>query len=221
MARLRIFSSNLLVNRADPDDLRRVIAEVEPDVIAVQELGPSLAEVIAESHPHGRLDPQRRFFGLGIATTNPTNVRPLELDTRSGWVGRLESEHWPGLQSPVEVIGIHLLNPISWPWPRTRRSRRSQIAGVADYVAGSNGSRVIVGDMNSTPIWPEYKLLERLGTDAAKVTGTGRPTWSQFTWGPRLLRIDHAFVNGVEPIATRTIKIKGTDHRALVVDVEA
>ena len=58
------------------------------------------------------------------------------------------------------------------------------------------------------------------GSDAAKATGSGQPTWGPFRWGPRVLRIDHAFVSGVEPAATSIAKVRGTDHRALIVDIK-
>jgi endonuclease/exonuclease/phosphatase (EEP) superfamily protein YafD len=35
-----------------------------------------------------------------------------------------------------------------------------------------------------------------------------------------LLRIDHAFVSGVRPIATSIAQVRGSDHRALIVDIE-
>jgi len=39
-------------------------------------------------------------------------------------------------------------------------------------------------------------------------------------WGPRLLRIDHAFVSGVAPVSTSTARVAGTDHSALIVDLD-
>jgi endonuclease/exonuclease/phosphatase (EEP) superfamily protein YafD len=35
-----------------------------------------------------------------------------------------------------------------------------------------------------------------------------------------LLRIDHAFVVGTRPIATSVVPVRGTDHRALIIDIE-
>ena len=220
MASLRIMSSNLLVDQADPVSLAAVIAEVNPDVIAIQELGFSSAEVIAASHPHGHLDPRDDYFGLGIATKRPVTVERLHLPERAGWVARLDPEDWPELKTPIEVLDVHLLNPLERPWKATQATRREQIAGARDRVEETGLPSVIVGDMNSTPRWPEYKLLAEIGIDAAKATGTAKPTWFQTIWGPRAIRIDHAFVRGLTPITTSLRKVRGSDHRALILDVE-
>ena len=213
-------SANLLVDRADPDALRRTIADARPDVVAVQELGPGLAGVIAASHPHGHLEPRADGFGLGIATLHPVAVVPVVLPKRSGWSAVLEPASWPGLDAPFEVVNVHLTNPIDWPWSASRAARRGQLAGLTEGYGERTGARVIVGDMNSTPQWREYKGLAALGTDAARHTRTTRATWSHFLGGPRLLRIDHAFVAGAMPISTEVTRIAGTDHSALIVDIK-
>jgi len=221
MAVLRILSINLLVDRADPKDLARVITEHDPDVITVQELGPRTAAVIRATHPHGHLDTRDDFFGMGIAAKQPIRVERLPLAERSGWVGRLEPVDWSEMTQPLEVLDVHLVNPINRPWRRTRDTRRRQIAQIGTYLTDHDGQSVVIGDMNASPGWPEYRLLSELGLDAARTTGTARRTWSHFLHGPRWLRIDHAFVAGVVPISTNTIPVRGTDHHALVVDLEA
>jgi len=220
MATLRILSVNLLVDRADPEDLARVIAQQRPDVIATQELGPRTAAAIRESHRHGHLEPSGDFFGMGIAATRPISVERLPLARRSGWVARLEPENWPTLSAPLEVLDVHLVNPVDRPWGATRTARRRQIAQIGSYLAGRTVAGVIIGDMNSSPAWPEYRLLSALGVDAARATGSAKRTWAPFVRGPRLLRIDHAFVSGVDPAGTAVVPVRGTDHSALVVDLE-
>lgn len=220
MAGLRIMTLNLLVDRADPSDLRRVLSEVEPDVLAVQELGGRTAAVIADVFPHGHLDPREDLFGLGIAARREVTVQSLPLEARPGWIARLEPGAWPTLTAPVEVMCIHLLNPIERPWGATRDARRAQVEATERSVWESDSATVVIGDMNSTPRWAEYRRLAALGVDAARATGTEARTWAHFTRGPRWLRIDHAFVAGVTPIRTEAVSVRGTDHLALVVDIE-
>jgi len=220
MASLRIMSANLLVDQADPSALAAVIDEVDPDVVAVQELGTAAAQVIEASHPHGKLDPREDFFGLGIAAKRPVTVERLVVPERAGWVARLDPDDWPELDGPIEVIDIHLLNPLERPWKATQTTRRQQIAGARDRVEATGLPSVIVGDMNSTPLWPEYKLLAQIGTDAAKETGTAKRTWFQPVHGPRVLRIDHSFVRGLTPITTFVRRVRGSDHLALITDIE-
>jgi endonuclease/exonuclease/phosphatase (EEP) superfamily protein YafD len=35
------------------------------------------------------------------------------------------------------------------------------------------------------------------------------------------LRIDHAFVKGARPITTSVAQVRGSDHRALIIDIDA
>jgi len=213
-------SINLLVDRADPDDLRRVVAAADPDILCVQELGSKTAAVVADMFGHGHLDPQKDFFGLGIGARLPVEIEHLDLADRGGWVARLAPDVWPELTEPIDVFNIHLINPINLPWRKSRATRRSQIERVTSLVGERDAASVVIGDMNATPLWPEYKLLSNVGIDAALATGTDKRTWSHFLSGPRLLRIDHAFVAGVRPIATAIERVRGTDHRGLIVDVE-
>ena len=220
MALIRILSINLLVDRAVPDDLRRVIVDADPDVVCAQELGPKTAAVIAGILPNGRLDPRRDLFGLGIATKYPVGVERLALQDRSGWVARLDPDTWPDLTKPIDIFDVHLINPIDLPWGRTRNTRRRQVSQIAAMVEERDAASVVIGDMNATPSWREHKRLSEIGTDAARATGTTRRTWSQFKSGPRLLRIDHAFVSGARPVTTSTAAVRGTDHHALIVDID-
>ncbi len=220
MTSLRILSTNLLVDRADPDDLRRVIADAGPDVVVTQEMGTRSASVIRETHCHGHLDPRDDLFGMGIASKYPVVVEQLALDERPGWVARLDPDAWPNLEQPLDVLDVHLVNPVDRPWLATRDTRRRQIAQISAFLDGRDAASVIVGDMNASPLWPEYRLLAELGTDVALATSTTRRTWAPMTWGPRLLRIDHAFVAGARPVTTSVVRLRGTDHNALIVDIE-
>jgi len=220
MTSLRLLSINLFVDRAEPADLHRVITGVDPDVLVAQELGPRAAAVISGLLPHGILDPRDDFFGTGIATGHPVTTERLELEGRPGWAARLDPAVWPGISSPLDVLDVHLVNPVDRPWRSSRRIRQHQIAQIAAFLEERNAGSVIIGDMNSSPAWQEYRLLSALGVDAARETETARRTWSTFLHGPRLLRIDHAFVSGVTPISTSTVRVGGTDHAALVVDLD-
>ncbi len=197
-----------------------MILDADPDVVCAQELGPRTASVMADLLAHGHLDPRPDLFGLGIATRFPTTIDKLDLEERSGWIARLEPDRWPGLKEPLDIFNVHLVNPIDRPWGVSRQVRRRQVDEITAEVNAHDVAAVVIGDMNATPLWREYKRLAEIGTDAARASGSARKTWSPFVFGPRLLRIDHAFVKGVRPTATSVIRVRGTDHRALVVDIE-
>ena len=220
MARLRLLTSNLLVDRADRDAVRALLDDTQPDVVAVQELGDDKAGLLADRYPHGHLAPQADGFGLGIVARLPIEVDKLDMPDRAGWAAALRPEDWPDLDTAVDVVNLHLINPLERPWRQTQADRRTQIGVARDYLADRDGPSVVLGDMNSSPIWPEYTMLAELGVDAATAAGTAKRTWAHFQWGPRWIRIDHAFVNRATPVATSTHRIPGTDHLALLVDIE-
>ena len=73
-------------------------------------------------------------------------------------------------------------------------------------------------------MWPVYRRMASRMEDAARTLAQreGRPP--EPTWGPRpsgraILRIDHAFVEGVAPQRFRVVPIEGSDHRAIVLDI--
>ena len=218
---LRVMTANLWAGMCDPGGLRRVLDRVAPDVLAVHELQHEMAEVIASRFPHHALAPHHQTLGTGIAAMRPATFSRLPMTYRSGWVARLDPATWPGLEGPVEVIDVHLANPLDWPWWRTAVIRRRQLASLETHLDAAACARVVVGDFNSSPVWPAYRRLRtRLG-DAAVATGTAVRTWRFQARTPPLLRIDHALIHGVRPLRTHTVEVPGADHLALVVDLEA
>ena len=216
---LRVLTANVYNGRASLGSLRRVLTDEQPDVAAFQELAPAQARIVEQLLPYGHLDPRRDHHGMGIAAANPVDVDRFDMDHRDGWRGLMRATHWPQLQKDVEVLNIHIQNPLMRPLRETRQNRKGQVGGVLEYTAAKRMSRIIVGDMNASPAWTSYKRLAERFQDAARAAGTAKPTWSYIWWMPRVLRIDHAFVEGLVALETHTTRIRGADHSALVVDL--
>ncbi|MFQ5554072.1 MAG: endonuclease/exonuclease/phosphatase family protein [Acidimicrobiia bacterium] len=222
MARtLRIITANLLNGAASRTALRRLIRDERPDAFAAQELAPAAAAVIAGELPHGLLDPSLDYLGGGIALRRPGDVVRLTMEHRDGHRVLLEPGTWPELTAPLEIVAVHLMNPVLRPWRHSAWVRRTQVEQVLDHVRENRVARVIVGDFNATPAWRVYRKMAAVVQDAARVTGNPRRTWAPWWWMPRLLRIDHGFVEGVVPLSVRTRRVRGADHSALIVDVRA
>lgn len=215
---LRILTANLYNGLADADALGKILDETRPDVVASQELGPSSAAVIAARMPHGLLLPALDHTGRGLASSRSIQVERLPLPHRDGLVGRLDAH------GPLTIWSVHLANPLDLP----PSPRGPQVRALAEAVAAAKakGERIVlVGDLNATPLWPAYRHLRRHLEDGvvqwAERTGN-RPS---ATWGYRpgmrpLLRIDHALVSGVEVTSVQNLAVAGSDHRALVVDID-
>lgn len=224
--KLRVMTANLWWRKADPEALAKTLEAVEPDVLAVQELGHEQAEAIASVLPHGHLEPRLDYEGMGIALRRPADVRPLSLHRRDGRVARLAPELWPGLDREVEVVNVHVLAPHAFPFWRTLPTRRGQVHGLSRWLDDHpHAARVLCGDLNATPLWPAYRRVAERLTDvvhhhAARSGARAPRTWGPWHGAPRLLRIDHVFASGGQVLDVRHVPIAGSDHTAVVVDFE-
>jgi endonuclease/exonuclease/phosphatase (EEP) superfamily protein YafD len=224
--KLRLMTANLWARRADPDALADTLASLQPDVLAVQELGHEQAEAIASVLPHGRLEPRHDFDGMGIALRRPAEVAALPLEKRAARIARLDPDAWPGLEREVEIVNVHVLAPHAYPLWRTLPTRRGQVRRLARWLdENPHDARVVCGDMNATPAWPAYRRLAERLRDVVHhhATRAGeRPprTWGPWHGAPRLLRIDHVFASGGQVLDLQAVPVAGSDHTALVVDFE-
>ena len=220
-APLRVLTANLYAENLDVDGFLGVLEELAPDVALVQELSFEAAEVLAEFLPHGMLVPEVGTDGRGLALRAPADMELLPMVYRDALVARLEPPAWPG---SLEVINVHMANPIMWPPWRSIRARGRQLDSLFGHMA-SPGIRLVAGDFNASPAWPVYRrMVDRLEDAAVTVGQNGGPSPAR-TWGPtpgfpRLLRIDHVFVEGVVPIDARVVPMPGSDHSALLVELD-
>lgn len=212
---------NLLHVRSDAAHFARVVERLTPDVVVTQELGPYCAEVLASTYPNHRLRPSLDFVGRGIATRFDATFGDIDMPGRPGTSAILDVNG-----TAVRVAGMHLLNPLHFPWWVTARDRGRQLNGLFRWLdIGDDGPVVVAGDFNASPRWPAYKMVVSRLTDLVAERAEMDGTKPDRTWGwrpgwPRMLRIDHVFGDGVEANEVIVEPVSGTDHRALVVDLE-
>lgn len=213
---MRLVTVNLYNGRVVPADLVRFLEETAPDVVCAQEVGPDAARILSERFRFGAVEGGLDHTGRGLVGSTPMTVQPLPMPFRGGYVGSVELEG-----RPLEVMSVHLANPIDG--LRGILARRAQLAKL-DPTLRRRVDRVVVGDMNATPVWPVYRRLTRHLDDgvadwAARAGGRPPRTWAKRPGWPAMLRIDHVFTSGVTVRAARTERIAGLDHKALVVDL--
>lgn len=218
--RFRLLTANLLRDRVDPVGLAALLDRHRPDIVLAQELGPVAAGVIAERYPRHDLHPAVEYKGRGIATRFDAEFATLELPWRAGSRAMVQTG-----DSPLVVASIHLLNPVNFPWWVTARRRGEQLDALFRWAETAGDLPLVVaGDMNASPIWPVYRKLAARWEDLV-VAATGGSTKPAATWAwrpglPRLLRIDHVFGRGVNATDTTVVPLLGSDHAALIVDLE-
>ena len=215
-------TANLLHDRGDPDAFAQLLARTEPDLLVTQELSRQCADVIADSFPNHHLRPASGFGGRGMASRFPASFGDIDMPVRPGtWAmaavdGRL-----------LRLVGMHLVNPIQFPWWRSVRARSRQLEALFDWADGADDdfALVVAGDMNASPRWPAYRRMAHRWPDLVSRRADERGVTPERTWAwrpgwPRLLRIDHVFGQGVAVHETKVAAIEGSDHHAVIVDME-
>ncbi len=220
MSTIRVITANLLNGRATPSALKRLLRAERPHVFAAQELAPNAARVVADEMHHGVLNPRIDYHGNGLALRREGVVERFDLDHRQALRALLVPELWPELTLPLEVITVHIASPVVRPFGKSREMRRRQIEQLMEHVRAEPRVRIVLGDFNATPLWPAYRKVAAVMTDAPRAVGSHARTWAPTWWMPRLLRIDHVFSQGLIPIKSRTRRVLRSDHSALVVDFE-
>jgi endonuclease/exonuclease/phosphatase (EEP) superfamily protein YafD len=224
-ARFRIVSANLWNGAAEPNAFAELVAGLQADAVALQEMTPAQADAVARVMPYGQLDPAHDFSGMGIALREPAPVRRIGLPFRDARVAHVDWERPSGARIELEILNVHMQAPHSPPTWTAMRVRRGQMLGVVRHLRASpHRRRVLVGDLNATPLWPVYRRLAAGLTDAAVAAArrhqrSVQPTWGPWPGAPRLLRIDHALVHGVAVTDFQVLPIAGGDHSAIVVDI--
>jgi endonuclease/exonuclease/phosphatase family metal-dependent hydrolase len=237
-SRLKILSYNVhscvgTDRKLDPARIADVIAELEPDVIGLQELdvgrsrtgGVDQAELIAsrlrmDFHFHAALTSAEERYGDAILTTLPARLAKAgTLPSRGEQRGALCLELTVGGR-PVQVVNTHL--------GLRSRDRRAQMEVLLseDWLAHPdwNGRpRILIGDLNSTPLTRTYKSAAAQYRDAH---AHGQPN-PRATFPSRfpLLRLDHVFLSHeIRPVDARVVSTPLTrlasDHLPLLVTVD-
>jgi endonuclease/exonuclease/phosphatase (EEP) superfamily protein YafD len=125
------------------------------------------------------------------------------------------------LSAPLEVLSMHLVSPVSPPPWRSVPLRIDQLSDLQAHLEARPGiNRIVAGDMNASPVWPAYRRLTSMMRDGLAQAGPTRRTWGPYWWSPRVLRIDHVLVSGVTVVDSRVVVIRGSDHSAIVADIE-
>ena len=76
---LRVMTSNVLKGRADAAAFSRLLDEVSPDVLVLQELSRELATLVADRFRNHSLHPSEDSIGRGIATNTAAEFGVIEM----------------------------------------------------------------------------------------------------------------------------------------------
>ncbi len=215
---MRLVTANLYNGRAHLGSIARLVEAVRPDVLVGQEVGIDAAATLRSAFPHGAAEGADDHTGRALLSHDPLQVQDLPFPLRRGYTAEVVIDG-----REVRLYAVHIANPIDG--GQALRHRRAQLE-VIEALVGETGPCLVVGDMNSTPLWPFHRRLGRRLDDTigdwARARGSRAPrTWGPTPGSPGLLRIDHVFGRGVEVIEHRVHRVEGSDHRAVEVELRA
>ena len=211
---MRLLTANLYTGRAIVSSFADILDRERPDVLVGQEVGTDVAALLERRFSHGVVvGDDSNHTGRAMVSSAPLAVGELEMVHRPGLRARLDIN---GVG--VELIGIHLANPVMGPAAIVARKR--QVDSVLGHIDSHGTPAIVVGDMNATPVWPAYRRLRtrlRDGVaDSSRQSGDPlRRTWAVRPGWPPMLRIDHMLTAGVRLEQVSVHQVDGSDHLAV------
>ena len=224
--------------RLDVGRVAGVIAALEPDIVALQELDVGRARTGGVDQAHEialRLGMTWRFnaavrveeeqYGDAILTSYPERL--IKAAPLPGLNPALRLEPRGALWIAVDIDGteVQVMNTHLGLAPTEQQLQAAAIAG-PDWLEreGCTAPTILLGDFNATRTSVVYRTLTRRLADARLTAPTRRST-STFPSRLPFLRIDHVFVSdGVKVLDVDAPYSAGTrlasDHLPLVMDFE-
>jgi endonuclease/exonuclease/phosphatase (EEP) superfamily protein YafD len=213
-ARLRALIINVRDRNDEYQQVGRLIAESDPDIIGLTELTPAWArglEFALKAYPSRRLEPLEGVYGVGLYGKRRFEAARIERFPPDGpptVVARLTLA-----ARPVVVVIVHVRTIVDG------AARDRQLRALADELKTLGELLVVCGDFNSVP-WSES--IRNLADEVDLRSVFGRfgqaATWPTHV---RVLRIpiDNCLASeGVAVIERRIGPDVGSDHLPLIVD---
>ncbi|GAA2879398.1 endonuclease/exonuclease/phosphatase family protein [Streptosporangium fragile] len=218
--RLRVLATNLAVGAGDTATLMKLVRDLDPDVLAIQEITPAARDRLDEAGlrttmPHVVDRAVDGVWGSAIYARHPITEKPM-IEKGRFRQARGVLKHPSGHE--IEVVSVH---PCA---PRYDYKVQCWAEGLQALPrAGGRQLRVLAGDFNATL---DHGLVRDLLAggyrDAADVTGLGlTATWPQQGWEPVPgVAIDHVFADSRMTINTFGVhSLPHTDHRPVFAEL--
>jgi len=211
---LTLYSANLWAWNTNVEAITRSIAEADPDIVVLVELGDApgaqLDRVLA-GYPHrvlnARVDRPSGAARAAIASRYPLTVVTARPD---GLVSIAAVAQTP--LGPVNIIGAHLTRP--WPF-QYQWGQIHQAAALAAIRRDMTGPVIAAGDFNSVS---SARIGRQIQAEAGLIPAPGWPgTWPSALPSPVAITIDQVWRSPDLALLERKLGRKtGSDHRPVV-----
>jgi len=217
---IRVLMSNINTQSGDPEKVHRLIEDIDPDIIVLEELGTRWLGLVAElklTHPYSCMRIRDDNFGIGLFCKYPLV---------SGNINYFGSMHVPSVvvmvdspQGKLNVVATHPIPPFN---AECAASRNEQLEQVAEYIGQRDREYplILLGDLNTTP-WNIY--FKKLLKESSLIDSSGgwgiQPSWPTFSpllWIP----LDHCLHSEDVSVMNReTGPNVDSDHYPLILDI--
>lgn len=217
---LRLMSFNVLTHNHKKAEAISAIKSAAPDVLLLMEVDAkwenAVRAALSSDYPHMAFQAREDNFGIALLSKTPWDqleiYRSAPRDLPS-----IEATFKSKNSKLLQIIGTHPLPPLGH---RNWDARNVHLVEAAQRVG--KGPTIMIGDFNLTPWSPIFKDVVKSSRlkDSGKSFGF-TPTWDVFPSLLGGLKIDHALVSeDINVTALNVQKIDGSDHRALILDIQ-
>lgn len=226
--KLTVMTHNVFYRNRHADRIVEEIRAREPDVVALQELGPATSQAV-ERHLVGRYPFHRVEPGCGIFSRHPiVEYEAFRLGQGVGaWAQRAKLDIDGSLVTVINVHprspplrGFHPLGlPLGIPTGFDNEGRDADVRDLLARLHSVSGALVVLGDFNLTDRQDLYSALAYRLRDSHREGGLGMGF--TFTRFPELSlpmwRIDYVFHSfDIETLCAKVGDFGGSDHRPVI-----
>lgn len=231
----RICTANINYSNRQPFKLSKALVSTKADIFVIPEWQGSNLDLEKFSRSSYKVvlnHPQPGTHGIALIAKQALNISasiiasPVKGPCAMPWA-TAEIKTDSGV---FALLGVHAPPPL----PVCENTTDPTLNEIANMIKGGKlvrdlgsaraGTPVIVaGDLNAFSFNRAVAKLRVTGLIDTYVAASGGygPTWSPFSWLPSLFRIDYILASHIyTPHASYTIQLPGSDHRAVVSDLQ-
>jgi endonuclease/exonuclease/phosphatase (EEP) superfamily protein YafD len=213
----RAMLMNINANNGNTELVLGSIRQAAPDILLLEEVTLKWAselEVLNATYPYRIAEPQEGCFGIMLLSKYPLEHGAVVQIGIAGVPSIITEVHLP--QDVVSIIGTHPLPPVS---AEGSLQRNIQLAAIPDMVHQQKHPVLLIGDLNTTPWSPYFKLLLNESGLKNSMKGFGhQPSWPVNHFFLRI-PLDHVLHSPEITIHNRMIlRDVGSDHFPVIVD---
>ena len=222
MLTFKVMTFNIYKHNTDLEGIISVIKEADPDILALQELTPTISDgllrELKESYPYNTLNSDLPVEGQGLLS----KYEMMDVSDLPDY--RFLSATIQSPQGQLRVFNIHAPKIAPFQWRKGWEEQRDFIEGLLQQTINLSTPVLILGDFNTTTLSKSYAQITEEFRDSFAGTGDGLG----FTYPARekmgiklpwpLVRIDYIFLN--KYVISHETKVilenGGSDHRPVI-----